>query len=101
MIKHYKMTLLRFAYLHLPPGSGLEGLIMLKPSFQRALDKEARQHLAELMDYADAHVDHSCRTADGIEQWIKLGSTLEEQRLFNKWADVLQEIPPKGWEIID
>ena len=55
MIKHYKILILRFAYLHIHPGGGFEKLIKLAPQFQQFLDAEARMFLAELMDYADAH----------------------------------------------
>ena len=51
MIKHYKILILRFAYLHIHPGGGFEKLIKLAPQFQQFLDAEARMFLAELMDY--------------------------------------------------
>jgi hypothetical protein len=103
MIKHYKILILRYCYLHLHPGGGFEKLIKLKPGFQRYLDGEARVFLAELLDFADAHVPHECRNADGFDDWLGQEPTFEEQVLFNKWLDTLQEMPilPKGWEEVD
>ena len=103
MIKHYKILILRFAYLHIHPGGGFERLIKLKPGFQQGLDKEARMFLAEILDFADAHVPHDTRNAQGFDDWLGDEPTREEHLLFDKWMATLQEMPvhPTGWEIID
>lgn len=103
MIKHYKILILRFAYLHIHPGGGFERLIKLKPGFQQGLDKEARVFLAEILDFADAHVPHDTRNAQGFDDWLGDEPTREEHLLFDKWMATLQEMPvhPTGWEIID
>ncbi len=104
MIKHYKILILRFAYLHIHPGGGFERLIKLKPGFQQGLDKEARVFLAELLDYADAHVPHDTRNVMGFDDWLGDEPTREEHLEFDKWVASLQEMPrpaPQGWEIID
>jgi hypothetical protein len=103
MIKHYKILILRFAYLHIHPGGGFERLIKLKPGFQQGLDKEARVFLAELLDFADAHVPHDTRNVMGFDDWLGDEPTREEHLEFDKWMATLQEMPvhPTGWEIID
>jgi len=100
MIKHYKVLILRFAYLHIHPGGGFEKLIKLTPQFQQFLDKEARMFLAELLDFADAHVPHDCRNVMGFDDWLGDEPTHEEHLQFDKWLSVLQEVP-KGWEEVD
>lgn len=103
MIKHYKILILRFAYLHIHPGGGFQALITLKPGFQHRLDKEARVFLAELLDFADAHVPHDTRNVMGFDDWLGDEPTREEHLEFDKWMATLQEMPvhPTGWEIID
>jgi len=103
MIKHYKILILRFAYLHIHPGGGFERLIKLKPGFQQGLDKEARMFLAEILDFADAHVPHDTRNVMGFDDWLGDEPTREEHLEFDKWMATLQEMPvhPTGWEIID
>ena len=103
MIKHYKILILRFAYLHIHPGGGFEKLIKLTPQFQQFLDKEARMFLAELLDFADAHVPHDCRNVMCFDDWLGDEPTRKEHLEFDKWMATLQEMPvhPAGWEIID
>lgn len=100
MVNHYKLVILRFAYLHIYPGTGIEGLIKHKPGFQTTLDSQARMCLAELMDCADAHVPHDTRNVMGFDDWLKDEPTEEEHLQFEKWVYVLQE-SPKGWSEVD
>lgn len=106
MIKHYKILILRFCYLHIHPGGGFERFIKLTPGFQGFLDGQARMFLAELLDFADAHVPHDTRNADGFDDWLGQEPTRDEHLQFDKWVATLQELPvnpkhPEGWEIID
>lgn len=103
MTKHYKILILRFAYLHIHPGGGIERLIKLVPQFQHYLDGTARMFLAEILDFADAHVPHDTRNADGFNDWINHEPTREEHLLFDKWMDTIREMPinPKGWDEVD
>lgn len=100
MVKHYKILILRFAYLHIHPGGGFEKLIKLKPQFQQFLDGQARVFLAEILDFADAHVPHDTRNADGFDDWLGQEPTRDEHLLFDKWMATLQEMP-KGWSEVD
>ena len=103
MVKHYKILILRFAYLHIHPGGGFEKLIKLKPQFQQFLDGQARVFLAEILDFADAHVPHDTRNADGFDDWLGQEPTRDEHLLFDKWMATLQEMPvhPAGWDEVD
>lgn len=103
MTKHYKILILRFAYLHIHPGGGIERLIKLVPQFQRYLDGTARMFLAEILDFADAHVPHDTRNVMGFDDWINDEPTHEEHLLFDKWMDTIREMPvhPAGWEEVD
>ena len=103
MTKHYKILILRFAYLHIHPGGGFEKLIKLAPGFQQRLDQQARMFLTEILDFADAHVPHDTRNVMGFDDWLGDEPTREEHLLFDKWMATLQEMPvhPVGWEIID
>lgn len=103
MTKHYKILILRFAYLHIHPGGGIERLIKLVPQFQSFLDGTARMFLTEILDFADAHVPHDTRNVMGFDDWINDEPTREEHLLFDKWMETLQEMPvhPKGWEEVD
>jgi hypothetical protein len=103
MTKHYKILILRFAYLHIHPGGGFEKLIKLTPQFQAFLDGQARMFLAEILDFADAHVPHDTRNVMGFDDWLRDEPTREEHLLFDKWMATLQEMPvnPKGWEEVD
>ena len=100
MIKHYKILLLRFAYLHIHPGGGFEKLIKKAPHYQRFLDNEARTHLAELLDFADAHIPEGIRNVMGFDDWLGDEPTREEHLEFDKWMSSLQEMP-KGWSEVD
>lgn len=104
MTKHYKILILRFAYLHIHPGGGFEKLIKLTPQFQQFLDKEARMFLAEILDFADAHVPHDTRNAQGFDDWLGQEPDASEEALFNKWMASLAVVPyptPNGWEEVD
>lgn len=106
-LTHHRMLILNFAYLHIHPGGGYEGLIKLRPSFQRKLDFVSRTNLAELMDFADAHVPHDTRNAKGFEDWIQREPTEEETVLFDTWVSAITPMPrtvihaPVGWEEVD
>jgi hypothetical protein len=101
-INHHKIIILKFAYLHIHPGGGLEKAILLTPSFQRFLDREARQHLTELLDFIDAHVPHQARTRDGFDEWHNERATEDEVTVYVQWVDALTPMPrPTGWEEVD
>lgn len=98
----HKRIILRFAYLHIHPGGGLEKTILLTPSFQRFLDKSAQTHLVELLNFIDAHVPHSARTRQGFDDWIFEHSNEYEEKEFDKWIEALEPMPrPNGWEEVD
>jgi len=105
VIKHYKILILRFAYLHIYPGSGIEGLIQLKPGFEWNLDSIACNNLCELLKFAGAHIPRDTRNADGFNKWCNEGMepTREEHLLFDKWMETIREMPvnPKGWDEVD
>jgi hypothetical protein len=101
-IHHHKIIILKFAYLHIHPGGGLEKAILLTPSFQRFLDRDARLFLAELLDFIDAHVPHQARTRDGFDAWHNQYVTQDEAEVYTKWAEALTPMPrPNGWEEVD
>lgn len=101
-IRHHKIVILNFAYRHIHPGGGLEQTILLTPSFQRFLDREARQHCAELLDFIDAHVAHSSRTRQGFDDWVCEKPNEYEEREYDKWYEALTPMPrPNGWEEVD
>ena len=101
-IHNHKLIVLRFAYLHIHPGGGLEKTILLVPSFQRFLDREARQHCAELLDFIDAHVPHETRDRKGFNEWCKADPTPEEMVAYRQWDDAITPMPrPTGWEEVD
>jgi hypothetical protein len=101
-LHHYKRIILSFAYLHIHPGGGLEKTILLAPSFQRFLDREARQHLAELLDFIDAHVPHDARNRQGFDAWHNTDSTEDERVVYKQWLDSITPIPRQtGWEVIE
>jgi hypothetical protein len=101
-LHNHKIIVLKFAYLHIHPGGGLEKTILLTPSFQRFLDRDARQHLAELLDFIDAHVPHQARTRDGFDQWHNQYVTQNEAEVYAQWAEALTPMPkPLGWEEVD
>lgn len=101
-IHHHKCIVLNFAYLHLHPGGGIEKTILLTPSFQRFLDREARQHCAELLDFIDAHVPHEARNRKGFDEWCRKDPTPEEMSVFRQWLDALTPMPrSNGWEEVD
>jgi hypothetical protein len=104
-LHHHKKIVLNFAYLHIHPGGGIEKTILLTPSFQRFLDREARQHCAELLDFIDAHVPHECRNREGFDAWhINVHPSKEEEIVYQKWVDSITPMPrpvPTGWEEVD
>lgn len=101
-IHHHKIIVLKFAYLHVHPGGGIEKTILLTPSFQRFLDSTARQHIVELLDFIDAHVAHSTRNRQGFDDWIFEKPNEYEEREYDKWTSALTPIPrPNGWEEVE
>lgn len=105
-LKHYKMLILRFAYLHIYPGSGIEGLILLKPGFEWNLDSIVCDNLCELLKFAGAHVPHKTRSADEFNKWCNNGMepTPVELEAYLYAADTLTPMPrptPAGWEEVE
>ena len=101
-LHHHKTIVLNFAYRHIHPGGGLEKTILLTPSFQRFLDREARQHLAELLDFIDAHVPHDTRNRKGFDSWHSTQPTEEELTVYKQWLGAITPMPrPTGWEEVD
>jgi hypothetical protein len=101
-LHHHKRIVLNFAYLHIHPGGGLEKTILLAPSFQRFLDREARQHCAELLDFIDAHVPHDARNRQGFDLWHNTEPTESERVVYKQWLNAITPMPrPTGWEEVD
>ena len=101
-IHNHKLIVLRFAYLHLHPGGGLEKTILLAPSFQRFLDHEARHHLAELLDFIDAHVPHATRNLSGFYTWSTTEPSIEEEIIYQQRVNAITPMPrPTGWEEVE
>ena len=105
-LKHYKMLILRFAYLHIYPVSGIEELILLKPGFEWNLDSIACDNLCELLKFAGAYVPHKTRNADEFNKWCNHGvePTPVEIATYLDVADGLTPMPrptPAGWEEVD
>jgi hypothetical protein len=103
-IHNHKLIVLRFAYLHIHPGDGLEKTILLAPSFQRFLDHDARLFLAELLDFIDAHVPHETRNLSGFYKWVAAAPTSEDQESYDHWVSAITPVPmpdPEGWTEVD
>lgn len=99
-LTHYRRLILNFAYNHIHPGGGFEALIKLRPGFQHKLDQAARENLAELLDFAEAHVPHDTRNAAGFDDWLGFEPTQRERELFDKWISAITPMP-RGWEEVD
>lgn len=76
-------------------------MIVLRPSFQRFLDSTARQHLAELLDFIDAHVAHSTRNQQGFNDWVCEQPNEYEEREYDKWVETLTPMPRPNWTEVD
>ena len=105
-LTHYRIIILRFAYLHIHPGGGIGAMIMLKPGFEEKLDHIAQANLVELLRFAGAHVPHDTRNADGFNRWINSGMepTPVEIAKYHNVVDSITPIPrptPAGWEEVD
>jgi hypothetical protein len=103
-LTHYRTIILRFAYLHIHPGGGLAAMIMLKPGFEDKLDQIAQANLCELLRFANGHVPHDTRYAQGFHDWLREEPNMFEKEEFDKWMSAITPIPrpvPAGWEEVD
>jgi hypothetical protein len=101
-LTHYRRLILSFAYLHIHPGGGFAGMIMLKPGFEDKLDHIAQANLCELLRFANAHVPHDTRNAQGFNDWLGEEPNMFEQESFDKWMSAITPMPrPTGWEEVD
>jgi hypothetical protein len=103
-LTHYRTIILRFAYLHIHPGGGLAAMIMLKPGFEDKLDHIAQANLCELLKFANGHVPHDTRNAQGFNDWLGEEPNMFEKESFNKWMSAITPMPrptPAGWEEVD